>query len=399
MFGLGGDQLRGRFIANRNYARASKVDKGRRAFANRAPENANTEEKSFNPFLSFVLDANQKPRLKAKEKSSRWKVFNPLEGLDMEKWHKSSSQPDESASEPRLFSVANGQWKQPAPQANVLDDVPYQQRGGRSQQCCAEPGNGGIGRCSSRNVGGQDQAVCQSLAHRNTLPGYFPVCNDCIQGNVKDMFHHNHNPITENELLSMRAYLCNDCAGHMSSSVQNAAEYRAIGARRIYGVVGDRKHSQSTYMPDNDPSRAVEFHNSTEALTGCSCANRMFGTSLCRFHRLHYAEEALKFSALMQEWRLSCFKKAVCPGCLARKPLDKANLSADFGGFLNGAPTAWACVNCNDWVANEKNDKTNQPSLIDKKLWNSNIGRELLGPRREAAQRVHEIEDVEMGGL
>jgi hypothetical protein len=57
-------------------------------------------------------------------------------------------------------------------------------------------------------------------------------------------------------------------------------------------------------------------------------------------------------------------------------------------------------VICNDWVANEKNDETNQPSLIDKKLWNSNIGREILGPRREAVHgRVHEMEDVEMGGM
>ncbi|KAM0298427.1 hypothetical protein ACHAPM_008497 [Fusarium culmorum] len=398
MFGLDEDQPRGRFIEKRNYTGTSKADRRRKPFANRVPGDAGTKEESFNPFLGFVLDANQKPRLKAKEKSSRWKVFNPLEGLDMEKWHRSSNHPDSASSEPRLFSVVNGQWMQPAPQANVLDDIPYQQRGGRSQQCCAEPGNGGIGRCGSQNGSGQDQAVCQSLAHRSTLPGYFPVCDDCIQGNVKDMFRHDHNPITEDELLSMRAYLCNDCAGHMSSSVQNAAEYRAIGARRIYSAVADTKHSQSTYTPNNDPSQAVEFRK-TEAVTGCSCANRLFGTSLCRFHRLRYAEEALKFSALMKEWRLSSFKKAVCPGCLARKPLDKVNLSADSGGFLDGAPTAWACVNCNDWVANEKNDKTNESSLIDKKLWNSNIGRELIGPRRGAAHgRSHEIEDVEMSG-
>ncbi|CEI40234.1 hypothetical protein FVEN_g1285 [Fusarium venenatum] len=399
MLGLDEDKPRGRFMANHNYAGIFKAHSRRKAFANRGPKDTNTKDKSFNPFLGFVLGENQKPRLKTKEKSSRWKAFNPLEGFDMEKWHRSSNQPDERSSEPRLFSVVNGQWKQPAPQANVLDDIPYQQKGGKSQQRCAEPGNGGIGRCGSRNVNGQDQADCQSLAHRNTMPGYFPICDNCVQGNVKDMFRHDHSPVTENELLSMRAYLCNDCAGHMSSSVQNAIEYRAIGARRIYGIVADTEHPQSTYTPDNDPSRAVEFRN-TEALTGCSCANRMFGTSLCRFHRLHYAEEALKFSALMQEWRLSCFKKAVCPGCLARKPLDSVNLSADSGGFLNGAPTAWACVNCNDWVANEKNDGTNQPSLIDKKLWNSNIGREILGPRQKAVHAgVRQIEDVEMGGM
>lgn len=401
-FGLGGGETRGRFLASRNYIRASKIDKRQKAFANRTPERENANKESFNPFLSFVLDANQKPRHKPKGKSSRWKVFNPLEDLDMEKWHKSNSQPDEDTSVPRLFSVVNGQWMQPAPQANVLDDVPYQERGGRTQQRCAEPGKNGIGRCNSRNVKEQDQAVCQSLAHRNTAPGYFPVCNDCVQGNVKDMLQHDHNPIMAEELLNLRAYLCNDCAAHMSSSVQNAAEYRAIGARRIYGVAADREHSQSTYTPDDDPSLVVEFHNDAEALTGCSCANRMFGTALCRFHRLRYTEETLKFSALMQEWRLSCFKKAVCPSCIAQRPLDKANLSADVSGFRKDAPTAWACVNCNDWVANEKNDKTNQPSLVDKELWNLDFRPQYLDPRQTVAHgqdRVHEIEDVDMGGL
>jgi hypothetical protein len=112
---------------------------------------------------------------------------------------------------------------------------------------------------------------------------------------------------------------------------------------------------------------------------------------------LYYAEEALKNSAMIQEWRLSHFKKAVCPSCLAQKPLEQVNLSADFGGFVSGAPTAWACVNCNDWVANEKNGEGNQPGVIDKALWNLNIGRELLSPRQGMVPgRIHAAEDVEM---
>ncbi|KAF5676434.1 hypothetical protein FHETE_2143 [Fusarium heterosporum] len=366
-------------------------------FQNRVPRDPNAKM-TFNPFLGFTLNQHQKPRPNTNTKSSRWKVFNPLEDLDMDEWRRPRSQPTQEGSGPRLFSVVNGQANQPAPWHDVLSDVPYNYRGERTEHCCAEPSEGGFGYCGSWNNNERDQATCQSLAHRNTVPGYFPICNDCTQGNVKDLFHHEHNPVTETELLSMRAYLCNQCASHISSSAQNAAQYRVIGARRIYGIVADKERSQTTYNPDNNLSNIVEFRSGTEALTGCSCANRMLGTSLCRFHRLYYAEEVLRYSAVIQEWRLSSFKKAVCPSCLAQKPLEQANLSADFGsGFLSGAPTAWACVNCNDWVANEKNGEGNQPRVIDKALWNLNIGRELLGPNQGMApSRIHMVEDVEM---
>ncbi|KAH7238580.1 hypothetical protein BKA59DRAFT_252636 [Fusarium tricinctum] len=373
-----------------------KPDREGTAFWNRVPMDPNVK-KAFNPFLGFVLDQNQKPRFKANSKSSRWKTFNPLEDLNMDEWRRSTNKPAQDRSQPHLFSVINGQTNQPVPWRDVLGDVPYKRRGERTEHCCAEPGEGGIGYCGSWNTNEQDQATCQSLTHRNTVPGYLPICNDCTQGNVRDLFHHEYNPITESELLSMRAYLCNDCAGHISNSAQNAAQYRVIGARRIYGVVADKERPQTTYQPENDPSSVVEFQNDTEALTGCSCANRMLGTSLCRFHRLYYAEEALKNSAMIQEWRLSHFKKAVCPSCLAQKPLEQVNLSADFGGFLSDAPTAWACVNCNDWVANEKNGEGNQPGVIDKALWNLNVGRELLGPRQGMVPgRIYAADDVEM---
>jgi hypothetical protein len=373
-----------------------KPDREETAFWNRVPMDPHVK-KAFNPFLGFALDQNQKPGFKSNTKSSRWKIFNPLEDLNMDEWRRSTNKPAQDHSQPHLFSIINGQMNQPVPWRDVLGDVPYKHRGERTEHCCAEPGEGGIGYCGSWNINEQDQATCQSLAHRNTVPGYFPICNDCTQGNVRDLFRHECNPITESELLSMRAYLCNDCAGHMSNSAQNAAQYRVIGARRIYGIVADMERPKTIYKPGNDPSSVVEFQNDTEAFTGCSCANRMLGTSLCRFHRLYYAEEALKNSAMIQEWRLSHFKKAVCPSCLAQKPLEQVNISADFGGFVSGAPTAWACVNCNDWVANEKNGEGNQPGVIDKALWNLNIGRELLGPRQGMVPgRIYAAEDVEM---
>ncbi|KAF5709020.1 hypothetical protein FMUND_10336 [Fusarium mundagurra] len=354
----------------------------RTARGNRAPKNANGQD-VFNPFLGFTFGPDQKPQFKEKPKSSRWKVFNHLEGIDMSEWHESKSKEPEEESQIRLFSIVNGQTNQPTPLRDVLGDVPHEEKVIRTKRYCAEPGEGGWGSCATFDDGEQGQATCQSSAHRNTVLPYFPVCNNCTRGNVKYLFQHEHNPITESELLSMRAYLCNECAGQMSGGAANAVQNQIIGTRRVYGIAADEAQSQNRQKLVNDPSKAASLKRSTEALTGCSCANRMLGTSLCRFHRLYYAEEVMKHVALMQEWRLSRFKKAVCPSCLAQKPSEQVNVSANVDGFVTGAPTAWACVVCNDWVVNEQNDVNNQPKAIDKPLWNLNIGRKLLGPHRE----------------
>ncbi|KAF4496637.1 hypothetical protein FAGAP_7200 [Fusarium agapanthi] len=358
---------------------SKKASLERTARRNRAPKNANDQD-VFNPFLGFTFGPDQKPQFKKMPKSSRWKVFNHLEGIDMSEWHESKFKEPEEESQPRLFSIVNGQTKQPTPLRDVLGDVPHEQKGKRTTRYCAEPGEGGWGFCGSFDPDAQGQATCQSSAHRNTVLPYFPVCDDCTRGNVKYLFQHEHNPITEGELLSMRAYLCNECAGQMSSGAPNAVQNQIVGTRRVYGIAADEAHSQGIQKL---PSQAANLMRNTEALTGCSCANRMLGTSLCRFHRLYYAEEVLKHAALMQEWRLSRFKKAVCPSCLAQKPSEQVNVSANVDGFVKGEPTAWACVVCSDWVVNEQNDVNNQPKAIDKPLWNLNIGRKLLDPRRQ----------------
>ncbi|KAG5819256.1 hypothetical protein H9Q74_009597 [Fusarium xylarioides] len=352
---------------------SKKSSQERTTRGNRAPENANGQG-AFNPFLGFTFGPDQKPRFKEKPKSSRWKVFNHLEGIDMSEWHESKSEEPEEESRIRLFSIVNGQTNQPAPLRDVLGDVPHDEKGQRTKRYCTEPGEGGRGFCGSWNDD-QGQATCQSSAHRNTVLSYFPVCNDCTRGNVKYLFQHEHNPITEGELLSMRAYLCNDCAGQMSSGAPNAVQNQLVGNRRVYGIAADEARFK------NIQTQAANLKRNTEALTGCSCANRMLGTSLCRFHRLYYAEEVMKHAALMQEWRLSRFRKAVCPSCLAQKPSEQVNVSANVDGFVTGAPTAWACVVCSDWVVNEQNDVNNQPKAINKPLWNLNIGRKLLDPR------------------
>lgn len=386
-----GEQAHRRSRANRGErwhkpqpSRGSKrSSQERTARGKRAPKNANNQV-AFNPFLGFTFGPNQKPQSKEKPKSSRWKVFNHLEGIDMSEWHESKSKEPDEESRPRLFSIVNGQTNKPTPLRDVLGDVPREEKVIRTNLYCGEPGEGGWGFCNAWNTDGKGQAICQSHAHRNTALPYFPVCNDCTRGNVKYLFQHEHNPITEGELLSMRAYLCNDCAGQMSSGAPNAVQNQIVGTRRVYGIAADEAHSQSIQKLVNDPSQAAANPmRNTEALTGCSCANRMLGTSLCRFHRLYYAEVVMKHTALMQEWRLSRFKKAVCPSCLAQKPSEKVNISANVDGFVRGAPTAWACVVCNDWVVNEENDVNNQPKAIDKPLWNLNIGRKLLEPRRE----------------
>ncbi|RBR22249.1 hypothetical protein FVER53590_06393 [Fusarium verticillioides] len=363
---------------------SKKSSQERTAGGSLVPKKANGRD-AFNPFLGFTFGPDQKPRFTEKPKGSRWKVFNHLEGIDMSEWHESKSKEPEEESQVRLFSIVNGQTNQPTPVRNVLGDVPREDKVIRTKRYCAEPGEGGWGSCAAWNTDGHGQATCQSSAHRNTALPYFPVCNDCTRGNVKYLFQHEHNPITESELLSMRAYLCNECAGQMSAGAPNAVQNQIVGTRRVYGIAADEAQSQNRRKLVNGLSKAANLKKNTEALTGCSCANRMLGTSLCRFHRLYYAEEVMKQAALMQEWRLSRFKKAVCPSCLAQKPSEQVNVSANVDGFVTGAPTAWACVVCNDWVVNEQNDVNNQPKVIDKPLWNLNIGRKLLGPHREIA--------------
>ncbi|KAM5373734.1 hypothetical protein ACJZ2D_006905 [Fusarium nematophilum] len=349
------------------------------------PVHAVTKE-PFNPFLGFALDQGEKPRYSTRPRNSRWKKYNPLESLDMAHWHYARDRPAEDRSRPRLFDSVNGHKILP-PSHDTLSDIPHKNQPGFIRDRCVEPNEGGYGFCNQPQEGNVKD--CQSLAHRNTAPYRFPVCGPCSKFGMDDVFHPEYNPITEGELVGMRAYLCGDCAGHMSSSAQNAAQYHAVGARRIYGRFVNGDAPKGIYSLDGDPSHDIEFRPEAKSGTGCACADRMFGSWLCRFHRFYYAEEAMKQAALMREWRISRFKKPVCPVCLAHKPLGEVNESAGVAGFEPGQPTAWACLTCNEWVVNQENDEHNKPRLVRRAMQNWLHIQDLV-------KMGAEVDDVEM---
>ncbi|KAF4971809.1 hypothetical protein FZEAL_9747 [Fusarium zealandicum] len=366
--------------------RAGRVKQTSLAPIDRAPEDVDIVVKGpFNPFLGFAISKGEKPRYNTRPRNSRWKIYNPLENVNMKHWHYAHDRPAQDKSLPRLFGIVNGRKIAP-PSHDVLHDIPDGEPGPWLRDCCIEPKDGAHGYCGRED---NNQRDCQSLTHRNTSPHRFPVCGPCARSSIDDMFRPGENPITKDELMGMRAYLCNDCAEHISSSAQNAAQYHAIGARRIYGAFADGETPKGIYNPDGIPAHAVEFKAGLKSGTGCSCADKVLGGWLCRFHRLYYAEEALKQAALMREWRLSLFKKPVCPACLARKPLSEANASADHSGFREGCPTAWACLTCTGWVVNQKNDENNKPRIIPLLLQNNLRTADLVA-------RVTEVDDVEM---
>ncbi|KAI8723602.1 Zn(2)-C6 fungal-type domain-containing protein [Fusarium sp. LHS14.1] len=327
----------------------------------RAPQDATAaEEAPFNPFLGFTMKGKTKVRYKTKSSNSRWKVFNPLEHLNMSHWHVARHHQDSRKTHPRVFNMAEGQ-KLPVPLRDVLCDVPREEAEQRIIERCVEPNDGGFGYCSREN---SFRINCQSRAHSNTSPYKFPVCNQCHVASINDLFREGNRPITKKDLVGMRAYLCHDCAGHISSRALNVLDFHDAGARTVHGTYANYDAPKGIFSMDDDPENAVEFRRNPKPGTGCFCADKVLGGWLCRYHRLYYAEEMLKQSKLVHEWRLSYFKKPVCPGCLAYKPLDEVNVSADHHNFEEGGPTAWACLSCSEWVVNQENDEQNRPDVV-----------------------------------
>ncbi|RSL41249.1 hypothetical protein CEP54_015882 [Fusarium duplospermum] len=361
---------------------SSKVSSGR------APQDARAvDDAPFNPFLGFTMNGKTRVRYNTKPRNSRWKVLNPLEDLDMSHWHVARHHPDSNKNRPRIFNMAEGQ-QLPVPLRDVLRDVPREEAEQRIIERCVEPNDGGFGYCSREN---SFRMNCQSLAHNNTPPYHFPVCNQCHVASINDLFRQENSPITKKDLVGMRAYLCHECAEHISSEAQNVLEYRDAGARTVHGTYANDDAPKGIHNSDDNPDNTIEFRPNPMPGTGCFCADKVLGGWLCRYHRQYYAEEMLKQSKLVHEWRLSYFKKPVCPGCLANKPLNEVNVSADHHNFEKGGPTAWACLTCSEWVVNQKNDVHNKPDVVKGALRTAERITDLL------ARATEPPEDIEMG--
>ena len=308
---------------------------------------------SFNPFLGIDVDDDAPPDFSHPPLLSRWRAANRLEGLDMRHWQR---QPTTGRIPPKLFGKV-------APSRDAIKDVPLVRDTATinhpALDFCMEPeANQGQGICNNEVT---DLTGCQSTAHRVKLPHHFLVCDQCDDASAAVLLN-GDDPITVNEIVAMRAYLCTSCAQHVSQAPQNMHHLRAAGAAIVWGKYKDGTAPNGVYQLPKGES--IRYRCNKLPATGCACATKIFDRRLCRFHRLYYADQSLHQSALMQEWRLSRFGKAVCPSCILNSTARRANESADQDDFKSGGVTAWACLSCNDWVVNEDNDSDNKPQIV-----------------------------------
>lgn len=350
----------------------------------------------LNPFLGIPPDSI--PDWLHPSLLSRWQAANRLEGLDMRHWLTVDGEAAPNPNASRLFGTAGGQPVADAPSRDVLRGIPLVPTTTVSDQedidYCMEPGAWGQGVCYESV---EDLTGCQSLAHGNRPPNHFLVCDKCNDASTSALVHE-ANPITATDIVLMRAYLCTSCAEHIGESPQNAAALRPAGAARVWGKY--RNGDQPDGVVALPGGESIEYKRDGLPATGCACATKVFDRRLCRFHRLFYAGESLRQAALMQEWRLNRFGKVVCPACLLTKSAQDANLSADQGDFELLAPTAWACLSCNDWVINQDNNVYGRPDVVPGHWRNGTVDAQKLivseEPEQELGLELDEDEDEEM---
>lgn len=309
-----------------------------------------------NPFLALNRDVNGEPvRLPASTRRSRWRASNPFEGISMDNW-----QPHEDGNEnigavparARLFSRVKCEDIHDAPTRDVLSRIRLGpptdnavEDGDNNK--CMEPTHGCDGVCGKFT---DDDHGCCSEVHSGALPGRFLVCDDCSTNSTRVLVDEGSAPITAEELVSLRCYLCTDCAETVNKTPITAS----ILNNRVWGNFAEGLDGMAILkiLPD-----APNFRGDAAPITGCSCATKLLSHKLCRFHRLHYAEQALRQAALVEEWRLTRFGKPVCPACIKIKSISDSNVSASGEAGVPG--TAWACLVCNDWVINQKTEPNN----------------------------------------
>ncbi|KAF7561708.1 hypothetical protein G7046_g2436 [Stylonectria norvegica] len=352
----------------------------------------------FNAFLGFD-NPNSEPRFKlSRNRASRWHASNPLERIDMGHWQTTPDQLGQDNNRPRLFGSVSGRQAIDAPTKNVLEDINPQRddpdflRG----LFCMEPGPDGINACGKET---RDPIGCQSMTHPNG--SNFLVCGDCDDASVRIIVDPTGNPISARELVEMRAYLCISCASRVNENPSAILEHLDAGAARAWGTyrtgsMPDGAHN--VYDAETGTTRTIEYQSEAQPGTGCACGNKLFDGTLCRFHRLHYAEKAMQQAALMREWRLVRYGKAVCPACIRTKSARDASVSADHTDFYPpGANTAWACMVCSDWVVNQANDHFNNAKIVPGTWRNGTMSAsvDITGSTAPADDHA----DVQMGGV
>lgn len=296
----------------------------------------------------------------------------------MTQWERANGLTGEPASPSHtntLFSVSRNEAGSGVPMKAVLSKIPLDMKPPAAEKDCA---NAEFKSCMDPGID-CDQAVqmglnCSCEDHSLVSDSDIAICESCARASADILVDETDEPITKDELVGMRAYLCNDCTAHCGNAIGSLSAVWSHGAKRIWGCTFSdgseidgsltfntnrkRREADGSCKPDRNSDDMVLIPTSLPA-SGCSCATKIFQHRLCRYHRLKYARQVMEQVATMIQWRRNEHLGDVCPGCLLTKPEDEANLSK-FAGDPEPNPdsetslASWICMVCNDMVINQK---------------------------------------------
>ena len=321
--------------------------------------NANANMGSDNDVPSFTC----LPSLPAP--SPRWGHYD-RDSYTMELWEDTNGVPSVGMAPVRtgivLFSQGKANHMGHVPMLDILYRIALS-RTDVDQQAA----NDGI--CADKSLVCQQQngsttpvtSRCKCVDHAD-IPGREPclsscICPKCSRASTEILVANdgvNSRPITHEELVGLRAYLCDACTTYYGSGIHVITHAHLHGASRIQGCsLGDANVDGLLQVN----SQRMEIYQHAMPGTGCSCGTKLFAAPLCRYHRLSFADAAMRHATNMQKWRDQTFGGKACPGCLLRFPQSRPNMSKYADGPTsnpNGTPfSSWICLLCNDLVLNQ----------------------------------------------
>ncbi|PHH83395.1 hypothetical protein CDD83_2997 [Cordyceps sp. RAO-2017] len=280
-----------------------------------------------------------------------------MDGGREDRWRAARPAPAPGSQRPAIMLFASRQpLTMPNPikdQLDVLDETALPACVAGDTVPCTDFGDGPHGLCGKPTA---PEDRCQMRDH---VEGDDPlrlgehVCDECNQDGVDRLVDPNVRPITPDDMKSLRAYLCGECAARCSGSISGAVtDFIQHGTTQVWGCAfaDDTMVDGQLFVNGCD----LVLRSGTMPVTGCRCATRLMSSRLCRWHRRRLAEKLIRHMAAVRQWRIAEHGLECCPGCLLRKPVDQANTSEPGPAHIMRTE-AWICMNCNGAVVCQPN--------------------------------------------